>query len=132
MFSHDQLTRLVPAGMPAAERLDDSGATFATTRLLEECITACEALAEQLGADPGVIWMQDLVAECIVACAGYHAATMRASRYTSRYALFAGELCGETAKACAPRADLASKFCEVLCRACENLVREESAAALAN
>ncbi len=132
MFSQDQISSVSLAGIPAVERLGDSAMVFATTRLLKECITSCETLAESLGPDPSVIWLQDLVAECIAACSGYLAATIRESRYASRYALFCGELCGETAKACASRTDLASKFCEVLCRACENLVHEESAAALAS
>ena len=126
------MTRVTSSGIPAAERLDVNGTYYATTRLLEECIESCETLADQMGPDPHVIWLQDLVAECIAECSGYLAAMVRDSRYASRYAAFAGELCGATAEALTPRADLASKFCEVLCRAMEDLVREESAAALAN
>lgn len=132
MFHPPPQSSVVSASSLSEKRLDEFTRSFAATRLLEECITSCETLAENLGSDPGTMELQGCLSECIAACTGYLAATIRESRHTFRYAQLCGEVCGETARDCGERTDLASKFCEVLCHACANFVREESAAALAN
>lgn len=115
-----------------ADRLGEMARSYATVSLLEECTIACEMLAEEIDSDPDGMRMQDLLSECIASCGAYLGATVRESRYTSRYALLCGEICEETARACSMRLELATRCCEVLCRACVNLVREDYAAAEAN
>ena len=132
MYSQGQTTRRAATEIPPVERLDSTGRYYATIRLLAECIESCETLSDQLGGDPSVIWLQDLLAESVAACSAYLASMERGSRYAFRYAALAGELVGTLADALTPRGDLASKFCEVLCRAMDDFVCEESAAAVAN
>ena len=121
-----------PAISTSGDRFGELAHSYATVRLLEECTTACEMLAEELGTDPAAIRMQGLLSECIASCSAYLGATVRESPYAARYALLCGEICKETADASAARLELASRCCEVLCRACANLVREGFAAALVN
>lgn len=117
----------VPSG-----RLGNIAHSYATVRLLEECTTACEMLAEELGDDAEAMVFHGLLSECIASCGAYLGATVRESPYVARYALLCAEICEVTAETCAQRLELASRCCEVLCRACVSLVRQDYAAALAN
>ena len=132
MFTNNQTTRVGSAVSLPADRLEAFARSYATTRLLEECIASCETLATELGPDPISMALQDSLSECIAACTGFLAATIRESRYISHYAMFCSEVCASTASACARRKDLASNLSEVLCRACANMVREDYAAVMAN
>ena len=127
-----EMTNAASVSTPS-NRFGEIAHSYATVRLLEECTTACEMMAEELDAeDPANLAMQDLLSDCIASCGAFLGATVRESPYAPRYALLCGEICAETASACSRRLELASRCCEVLCRACANLVDEGFAAALAN
>lgn len=114
------------------ERFNDFARSFATVRLVEQCATACEMLAEELEDEVSSSGMQAQVSECIAACAAFLGATVRESKHSCRYALLFREVCTETAEICARSTNKSAPCLEVMCRACLNLVEEDYACVSAN
>jgi hypothetical protein len=126
----DMFTRIVETKKKAApslleDRLQDFARSFATVRLVEQCATACEMLAEELSDQPDVSGLQEQLSECIASSAAFLGASVRESKHACRYAMIFGDVCSETADACSMRSEKAARCVEVMCRATLNLVRDD-------
>jgi len=133
----DMFTRIVETkagGSPSLldDRFRDFAHSFATVRLVEQCATACEMLAEELCDRPEADGIQEQLSECVAICAAFLGASVRESRHAYRYAMIFGEVCAETAQACSRRNEKSARCVEVMCRASVNLVREDYGMVVAN
>ena len=104
--------------------------SFARVCLLEECIRACEQLAEDLGGEKSKLQFE--LSECISACAALNGATARESHYAMRYALICDSVCQNTVSLCRKIDSPRARFVEVLCRAVVNMVSDDYGLAVAN
>jgi hypothetical protein len=104
--------------------------SFARVCLLEECIRACEQLAEDLGGEQSKLQIE--LSECISACAALNGATARESHYALPYGLICDSVCQNTVSACRKVEGPRARFVEVLCRAVVNMVSDDFGLAVAN
>jgi hypothetical protein len=126
----DMFTRIVETKSEAApslleNRFREFAHSFATVRLVEQCSTACEMYAEELGDDPNELAMMNQLSECIAASDAFLAASVRESKHAYRYASLFGDIVTETAAACSRRSEKSAVCVEVMCRACMNFVQED-------
>ena len=119
---------VAPAATPAPP--SEMARSFARVCLLEECIRACEQLADHLGGEASRLQME--LSECISACAALNGATARQSSYATRYALICDSVCRNTLGQVRPIDSPHARFVEVLCRAVVNMVEDDFGMAVAN
>ncbi|NNM29568.1 MAG: hypothetical protein HKO57_08600 [Akkermansiaceae bacterium] len=100
--------------------------------IIQECVAACELLAEELGGDVQSDPLQQQLSECVSIGELYLGANVRESRYRVRYGLLCAEICAETMRACRDIRSAVSRECQVLCCACVNLIEDEFQSVLSN
>ena len=106
--------------------------SYMRVSIIQDCIAACEDLAEELGADVQSDPLQQQLSECVSICELYLGANVRESRYRVRFALLCAEICTETMSACKAVRSNASRNCQVLCCACVKLIENDFQAVLSN
>ena len=121
---------LVASAATTTAPASEMARSFARVCLLEECIRACEQLAEKLGGENSKVQLE--LSECISACAALNGATARESHYAFRYALICDSVCQNTVSACRKIDSPHARFVEVLCRAVINMVSDDYGLSVAN
>jgi hypothetical protein len=133
----DMFTRIIENQTEAtplllADRFQDFARSFATVRLVEQCATACEMLAEELCDDPEAFGLQGQLSECVAICAAFLGASVRESKHAYRYAMIFSDVCAETAEASSAWNAKSARCVEVMCRASVSMVREDYGAVAVN
>ena len=117
---------------PGSLRSAEFAQSFMQVSFLQNCIAACEVLADELDADVQRDALQQQLSECVSICELYLGANVRESRYRVRYGIMCAEVCAETARACRKIQSAASRECQVLCFACVKLIENDFQTVLSN